>query len=210
MQKKSHFLSNFFHYIWSLFLSGLFTILPLTVTIALFNISFNLIISWLKPLKLFINPVILKTIPYAEIVLVIIVIFLIGTITRVFVLRTLIHAIEDLIIKMPLIRHVYKGIKQLVQAFSLQDKITFKHVVVVEFPLKGVYSIGFLTSELSQEIAPEKDKKFFNVFIPTTPNPTSGFFVILPEANVQVIDLTRQEAMAMIISGGIIQPDRLK
>ena len=98
--------------------------------------------------------------------------------------------------------------KKLVQAFSVQDKISFKQVVLVEFPRLGIYSLGLLTSELRQDLAPDKDKKFFNIFIPTTPNPTSGYFVILPQDQVTIIDITRQEAMAMIISGGIIQPER--
>ena len=196
------------YYAWSLFLSGLFMILPLTLTIALFHLSFTLLIGWLQPIKNHIPCIISDIIPYAEVIIAVLIIFLIGTILRVFVLRSILHSIEHSISRLPLIRPIYTGIKQLIQAFSLQDKITFKKVVYVEFPRAGIHSIGFLTSELSAEIAPHKDQKYYNVFIPTTPNPTSGFFVIAPESAIEVIDLTRQEAMAMIISGGIIQPER--
>jgi uncharacterized membrane protein len=196
------------YYAWSLFLNGLFMILPLTLTIALFHLSFKLIIGWLQPIKGYIPPIISDIVPYAEIIIAIFIIFLIGTILKIFILRTVLHSIENTISRLPLIRPIYTGIKQLIQAFSLQDKITFKKVVYVEFPRVGIHSIGFLTSELPVEIAPHKDQKYYNVFIPTTPNPTSGFFIIAPESAIEVIDLTRQEAMAMIISGGIIQPER--
>jgi uncharacterized membrane protein len=198
------------YYTWSLFLSGLFTILPLTLTIALFHLSFKLITGWLQPIKNYIPDIISDILPYAEVIIAILIIFLIGTILRVFILRSILHSIEHSISRLPLIRPIYTGIKQLIQAFSLQDKITFKKVVYVEFPRVGIHSIGFLTSELPPEIAPHKDQKYYNVFIPTTPNPTSGYFVIAPESAIEVIDLTRQEAMAMIISGGIIQPERFE
>lgn len=206
--RKKNILIRFLSYLWSLFLNGLFTILPITLTIIIFNASFKLIIGWFEPLQAYIKPTILGTIPYAEVVLIIVSIFLIGTIMKILVLRTIIHAIEGLFFKIPLIRPVYSGIKQLVQAFSIQDKITFQNVVVVEFPRKGIYSLGFMTSELPTEIAPQNGENFYNIFIPTTPNPTSGYFVMISQESVRTIDLTRQEAMAMIISGGIIQPER--
>lgn len=196
-------------------INGLLTILPFTLTVGLFMVSFRIIVAWLKPIQEFINQplVFLHAIEYKiiinQILLVAIGIFLFGVIIRTLLLRSVIERFEELIFKIPLIRPVYSGIKQLVHAFSVQDKITFKKVVVVEFPRPGIYSLGFLTSELPHSIAPERDKKFYNIFVPTTPNPTSGFFVILAEHEFKTIDLTRQEAMAMIISGGIIQPERL-
>ena len=147
-------------------------------------------------------------IPYAEVLTAILFIFLIGTILKVFVLRSIIHLVERWVARLPLIRPIYTGVKQLVKAFSFQDQISFKKVVMVEFPRPGIYSIGFLTSELLPEIAPNNDNKYFNVFIPTTPNPTSGFLVVVPEKEIIVVNISRQEAMAMVISGGIIQPNQ--
>lgn len=123
-------------------------------------------------------------------------------------LNPLIHALERLVFKTPLVSPIYSGIKQLVHAFSTQDHISFKRVVYIEFPRQGVYSIGFLTSEVPVALSPSATVRFFNVFIPTTPNPTSGFLVMFPENTLITSDLTRQEAMSLIISGGIIQPDR--
>ncbi len=206
-KKKPSLTSQLLNRMWTLFLNGLFTILPLALTIWLFRISFKFIIDSLSPLKPYV-PQLLQKVPYAELIVVVFSLFIIGTLMRNFILRKLIHSIENLIFKLPLIRPIYSGIKQLVQAFSIQDKITFKKVVLVEFPRRGIYSLGFLTSELPKTIGPNQEERFFNIFIPTTPNPTSGYFIIAPESNILSIDLSRQEAMAMIISGGIIKPER--
>ncbi len=208
MNKKS-LTEQIVFYIRKFFLNGLIAILPLTLTIAIFNISFRLIANWLTPLTTFTHDTFLRYIPYSEIILAIIIICFIGTLYNFLVLRSFIDFIEKLAFQIPLVRPVYSSIRQLVSAFSvIDDSITFKKVVLVQFPRKQIYSLGFLTSELQPEIAPNKKQKFFNVFIPTAPNPTSGYFVIVPEEDIVIVDLTRQEAMAMIISGGIIQPER--
>jgi len=194
-----------FRYIWTLFLNGLLTILPIILTLAIFNITYKLLKSWLEPLK-DIMPPFLTTIPHAEIIIAVAFIFLVGTILKIFILKRIIHSIESIIERLPLIRTVYSGIKQLTQALTTQEEPSFKKVVLIEFPRKGVYSLGFLISQMNPEIAPNKETKFFNIFIPTTPNPTNGYFTILPEHELKIIKMSRKDAMAMIISGGIIQP----
>lgn len=189
-----------------LFLSGLVTILPITLTVLLFSSSLNMVVRWLQPLQQFISPVILKSIPHAEVFLAIIIIISIGTLYNMFLLDHIIHIIESLVKKIPLVRPVYTGIKQLIYAFSSQDKVKFKKVVIIQFPRNNIFSLGFLTSELDSTVAPSTDKKYFAVFIPTTPNPTSGFCIIAPEDELIITEWSQQEAMAMIISGGIIQP----
>jgi uncharacterized membrane protein len=193
--------------IWSLFLNGLFTILPLTITIAIFGFSFRLVKEWLYPVQRML-PTPIANIPHSEIILGILFILLVGTISKFFILRTLLHSVEGLIFKVPLIRPIYSGIKQLVHAFSPQDTMSFKKVVLIEFPRKNTYSIGFVTSEVPPQLSPEQTQPFYCVFVPTTPNPTTGYFIFLPVNEVKAIDLSRQEAMALIISGGIIQPER--
>lgn len=193
--------------IWNIFVKGLLTILPLAITVAIFNVTLKLLMNWLHPLKQF-EPTFLESFPFAEIILAFVIIFAIGTIVNLFLLRWILNTIEALLFKIPLVRHVYSGIKQLVHAFNPHDHISFKQVVLVEFPRSGIYSLGFLTSELPAQIAPVSQQKYFNVFIPTTPNPTTGYFVITSEKDIVPVNLSRQEAMAMIISGGIIQPER--
>ncbi|KKP35803.1 MAG: hypothetical protein UR26_C0002G0103 [candidate division TM6 bacterium GW2011_GWF2_32_72] len=204
---KKNIFTKFFDYLWNIFLNGLFLILPITLTYALFSFSFKLLKDWLAPIHDF-QPTALYAIPHSEIILVILLILILGIISKFFILKALVHQIEHLVTRIPLISPVYKGIKRIVHAFSTQDKLSFQQVVLVEFPRDRVYSLGFLTGEVASAISPDSNKKYFNIFIPTTPNPTSGFFIMANENEFKTTELTRQEAMALIISGGIVQPDR--
>jgi uncharacterized membrane protein len=214
-KKKESLLQRITQTITTLFLTGIIVLLPITLTIALITFSFRMLVRWLEPLRHITDSTpFLKVIPHPEIIMAVFIILVAGVIYNVFLIRTVIHGLEHLLSQIPIIRQVYSGFKQLVQAFSLQDKMTFKQVVMVEFPRREVYSFGFLTSEFDPthlDIGTTFDeRKFYNVFIPTTPNPTTGFFVIVPTEQVIKIDISRQEAMAMIISGGIIQPQNKK
>ncbi len=192
-----------------LFLKGLLFLLPIAITFSLFSFSMNLIVSWLVPLRKLHLPM-LELIPYYEILVVALFILAVGAFLQTFVLKPFIKFVEDIFSQVPLLSTVYFGAKQLIEAFSGQNKTSFKDVVYLEFPRPGIYSIGFLTSEVAPELAPEKTKTYYNVYIPTTPNPTTGFFVVLSKDQFHHADLTRQEAIALIISGGILQPDRYK
>ena len=191
----------------SLFISGLITILPITLTLALFTFTFKLLKSWLTPIY-DIMPEALQGIPQSEIILTIVAIFTIGFVLKVFVLYPFIDWIESLFGRIPLVRQVYFGIKQLVYAFHPRDEESFQDVALIEFPRKGIYSLGFITGETPIGITSEQGVTLYNVFIPNTPNPTTGYYVIAKEDECQRIPLTRQEAMTIIISGGIITPDR--
>lgn len=192
-----------------MFLKGLLFLLPIAITFSLFSFCMNLIRSWLVPLRRLHLPF-LQIIPYYELIVVVLFILSVGFLIQAFILKPFIKFIEDIFSQIPLLNTVYFGAKQLIEAFSGQNKTSFKEVVYVEFPRPGIYSIGFLTSEVPVEIAPNKDKIYYNVYIPTTPNPTTGFFVVLPADQFHHANLTRQEAITLIISGGILQPDRYK
>lgn len=207
--KRSLYILRVLEYLKTLFLNGLFTLLPLTITIALFNFSYKLVKSWLTPIYKR-EPQFLQDVPHSDILLFIVFTLLIGLVSRFFLLHQLWNLFESTIERIPLLRPVYFGIKQLVGAFTAKDKGTFQKIVLIQFPRPGVYSLGFLTSPIAQEISPDKNKTFYSVFIPATPNPTTGFYVVVPEEECVVVDLTKQEAMSLIISGGIIQPERFK
>lgn len=191
----------------SIFINGLLTLLPVTLTYLLFKSTFCLVRGWLEPLQS-LKPEYLKNIPFVEFLLVLAFIFVFGLVLKMFVLGKIIKAIEEeVILKLPLVRSVYTGLKQLAHALTSQDAQSLNNkVVILEFPGAGINSIGFLTGQFPSEYSPDQNKKYFSIYVPTTPNPTTGFFVILEEGKFTSIDLTRQEAMAMIISGGIIKP----
>jgi len=198
-----------FRFIWSLFLNGLITLLPIALTIVIFTLTFRMFRGWLEPVQELL-PESFKAFPYAEFFIVLAVVLLFGMIVRILFIRSIIHSVERLIAKIPLVRPIYTGIKQLVKAFSTQDKLSFKKVVLIEFPRPGMYSIGFLTSAVAKQIPPNNDETYFSIFVPSTPTPITGYLVMVPEKDIKILDLSHQEAMALIISGGIVQPDRFK
>lgn len=193
----------------SLFFNGLLMLLPVTITFYLFKFAFKIMQSWISPLRE-LEPSYLRRIPYLEFILAIGLILLLGLISRNLIFKQLVHYFEKLILKIPLVRPVYQGSKQIVHAFTHQDKESFQHVVLIEFPRKGMYSLGFLTSHLTTDLAPTNGEVYYNVFIPTTPNPTTGYYVIAKQEDFKQTNLTRQEAMSLIISGGIVQPERFE
>lgn len=191
------------------FLQGFLFLLPIAITFSLFSFSINLMRSWLVPLRRLHLPF-LEMIPYYELLVVVIFIVAVGAFLQAFVLKPFIKFIEGIFSQVPLLSTVYFGAKQLIEAFSGQNKSSFKDVVYVEFPRAGIYSLGFLTSEVPVEIAPNDKATYYNIYIPTTPNPTTGFFIVLPKDQFHHANLTRQEAITLIISGGILQPERYR
>lgn len=207
--KSLSIIGHIVKYIWNIFLSGLITLLPITITFVIFNMTFSVVARWLEPIQQ-LRPSFFKAIPYSEFIIVILAVFLVGILLKTLIFKPILHAAERVISRIPLVRPVYLGIKQLVHAFGAQDKRSFKKVALVEFPKAGVYSVGFVTSEINPDLSAQTSERFLSVFVPTTPNPTSGFLILLPETQVITVDLSHQEAMAMIISGGIIQPGKVK
>jgi len=215
MQKKRRSplrkqLKRMFNALWNVFIDGFFTLLPLCLTVGIFSFSFSLLKSLLSPLQGLGIPY-LDVIPHHEFLLVLTIIMLAGLFLKTFVLRSLLDFFESVFSKIPLVRPIYMSVKQLVDAFSPGDNPTFKKIVLVEFPRKGIYSIGFLTTEIPTQLMPATKKEtYYSIFVPMTPNPTNGFFIAITADDFTEIDLTTQEAMALVMSGGIIQPERFK
>lgn len=191
-------------YFQHLFVTGFIFLLPITITFSLFSFFFSVITKWLKPIRAIHFPII-ENIPHHEIIILILFIFIIGIILKAFFLKPLIQAFDGIISKIPFVRTVYIGTKQLVHAFTSHDQASFKKVVIVQYPRQGIYSIGFLTKDIPAEIS---QKNLCGVYIPHTPNPASGNFVMFEKEQIIETDLTRHEATALIISGGIVQPNR--
>ncbi|MGF1452447.1 MAG: DUF502 domain-containing protein [Opitutales bacterium] len=113
---------------------------------------------------------------------------------------------EKLISAVPLVNTVYTTVKQIVDTFSEQQKAIFQKVVMIEYPRTGCFAIGFLTSESKGETQAKTGKEVANVFVPTTPNPTSGFLLILPRDEITELEMSIGEGMKLIISGGAVSP----
>ena len=113
---------------------------------------------------------------------------------------------EKFLGKVPFLNTVYRSAKQIVQTFGRENRAVFKEVVLIEYPRSGCYVLGFVTCDASSEIDQVMDRKLTNVFVPTTPNPTSGFLLLLPREEIISLDLSVGDGMKMLISGGAVSP----
>ena len=128
-----------------------------------------------------------------------------GMMTKSLFGRQIIHFTERIFSRIPIARGIYSTVKQMTSAFG-HDPTAFKRVVMVEYPRKGLYTLGFYTGESNEEIYDRAGKKILNIFLPTTPNPTSGWLVLVPENDVTFLDISVEDGLKYIISGGVVVP----
>lgn len=148
----------------------------------------------------------------ASLVAMFIVLFLItlfGWLSRFFLGRAFLGFTEQLIQKIPFINTVYATVKQIVDTFGKNKQAIFQKAVLVHFPSEHLYSVGFLTNRASGETQNKTKESVCNVFVPTTPNPTSGFLIMVPEEKLIVLDMSVGDAIKLIISGGAVTPEAL-
>lgn len=131
----------------------------------------------------------------------------IGTVARLYFGRQIIQMLDQLMLKVPLLNKIYGAIKQVNDAFVTNKDSSFKQVVMVEFPRDGVYSIGFITNENNAEAQARMKEKVVSVFIPTTPNPTSGYLILVAEHKLTKLDMPVSDGIKFIISLGAVAPD---
>ncbi|MCK4353569.1 DUF502 domain-containing protein [candidate division WOR-3 bacterium] len=133
----------------------------------------------------------------------VIIIYIIGVITSSYIGRRLFKFGEDIISRVPLIRTIYTSIRKFTNAVFM-ERSAFKKAVLIEYPRKGLYTLAFMTNELSWKVDGKEDN--VSVFIPTSPNPTSGYYIIVPRSDIRETSLTVDSAMKVIVSGGVILP----
>ncbi|MDX2110712.1 MAG: DUF502 domain-containing protein [Verrucomicrobiota bacterium] len=195
------------------FLSGIVVLSPLAVTVWVIHFLVNWLGAFLSPVLIDILHDDLKdnfwirfTIKIVSAFLVVVIITTIGWLSRRFFGKMLFKKVEQMIANVPIVKTVYGTVRQIIDTFSQQKKAVFQKAILVEFPRKGLYSVGFLTSESSGEVQFRTDQVVINAFIPTTPNPTSGFLVMVPKSEIIELDMSIGDAMKLIISGGAVVP----
>jgi len=177
------------------FLTGILIVVPLGATILILLWIFNAIDDVLQPI---IRSVVGRTIPGVGFGITIVLIFLIGVLASNVGGRKLIRYGESLLARVPLVRQLHTGIKQILVSFSTPSESGFLRVVLVEFPKKGMRAIGFVTSESYDK----SGEKLLTVFIPTSPNPTSGYLEIVREPDIIQTDISIDDALKMVLSAG--------
>jgi uncharacterized membrane protein len=198
------------------FATGLAVMLPAIISVAALMWLFKTV-SNLTDLLLFFVP---KTITHendghgamywywsvAALLLAVVLICTVGVLARYYIGKRIIEWLDALMMNVPLFNKFYGAIKQVNEAFS-GNKNSFKTVVLVEFPREGMYSVGFVTSEQRAEVQEKTSEKVVAVFIPTTPNPTSGFLVLVPETKITKLDMSVADGVKYIVSLGSIAPE---
>ena len=149
-------------------------------------------------------------IPALGLVITLLIVLAVGWFTTNFFGKRLILLGENIVGKIPFVRRIYKGSKQVVQSIAHADTRAFRKVVLIEFPRRGMLAIGFVTGEARGEVQKNTCDDVLNVFVPTMPNPTSGFLVFAPPEELTEIDMSIEDGVKYVVSGGIVSTERLK
>jgi uncharacterized membrane protein len=203
------------------FYTGLAIILPVVISLAIVKWLFgtvanitDLLLFWLhwlpiEPRDIYVNGVNGQMQIHWSLLafcLAIALITLIGRLARHFLGKKLIQLMDYVMLKVPLLNKIYGTIKQVNEAFTSSKKSSFKQVVLVEFPRDGMYSVGFVTNEHHEEVQTKTPDKIISIFVPTTPNPTTGFLLLLPEEKVTKLDMSVADGIKFIVSLGSVAP----
>ncbi len=196
-----------------IFVAGLLVILPLVVTVFLLHFFFMKIDQMVNPA---VNRLLIIAgwpiepdfrLPGLGLVASIIIILLTGMFARNVAGRKLLEYGDSLLAKIPIFKNVYVGAKQVIQTFGASGEKAFRKVVIIEYPRKGVHALAFITNTSSEgEVNRRLAVDMVSVFLPTTPNPTSGFFLLMPKSEVKELDMSVEDGVKMIISGGLFIP----
>ncbi|MDP6707284.1 MAG: DUF502 domain-containing protein [Alphaproteobacteria bacterium] len=191
------------------FLAGVIVAAPIGLTIYLTLLVIQVVDAQIVPLiPPRYNPetYLPFSIPGLGLIVMIAVLTLIGFLAANLFGRLLIQIGERIVNRMPVVRSLYNGLKQIAETVLQQSSNAFRQVVMVEYPRRGIWALAFLTSETEGEVQRRTDDQLVSVFLPTTPNPTSGFLLLVPKEDVIYLDMTVEEAAKMIISAGVVVP----
>ncbi len=204
-------LTNLLKSLRNAFFSGLLLLAPVYVTYLVIKLLVEKMggptsrfIFFFLPKEWFDNFSILLDVSAALIVLIIIT--LLGWFSQLLVGKLVLQSFERLLSRVPFVTNVYSTVKQVVDTFRQQQKAVFQKVMLIEFPRKGMYAMGFLTGSGKGEIPKRTSEELLNIFLPTTPNPTSGYLLMVPKNEAVELDMTVGEGMKLVISGGAVVP----
>lgn len=189
-------------------LAGLATLIPVVATIWILKILILWADGFFKsflPNFLYPENLIGYKIPGIGIAITLLLILLVGVLTRVYFGKKLLALGDRLFSKLPFGKTIYKALKDFVSLTFSADGKSFKQVALVEYPRKGMWALCFVTTEASSEIQRKTKEKVVNVFLPTTPNPTSGYLLLVPEKDLIILEMKVETAMKIIISAGVVQ-----
>ena len=184
------------------FISGVLVIAPVAITIWVSAWFIDFVDNQVFPGKYLPYPF-----PGIGLIVAVVAITLVGWATSGLVGRVIHRASENLVTRIPVIRSIYGGTKQVFESVLAQRSNAFRQVAIFEYPRRGIWSIGFLAGTTAGEVQERTRNETVNVFVPTTPNPTSGYLLFVPRADLILLDMTVEEGIKMVVSGGIVTPE---
>lgn len=185
------------------FIAGLIVVLPFAVTLNVLLWALRLLDGLLG--QLFV-PLVGRPVPALGLAALIILIFAIGMLATNVLGRRLVGWFDRLMLRIPLARTIYVATKQLSDSLFMERRAAFRRAVLIEWPRRGVYTVGFVTGESRGETQAKTPERVYNVFVVSTPNPTTGFLVLVPEDQIRPLDMSVEDALKLVISGGIVGP----
>lgn len=189
------------------FATGLLVTLPVFLTLWVLYVIARFIDSiWARLINFYLKKYLGFTIPGLGFIMSILVVFIVGFIAANFFGRKLFQLFESWFVKFPFIKQIYPAAKQIVGSFMSKEKPSFKKVVMVQYPSQGIWSIGFLTNESFKEANDKAGAGLLHVFIATTPSPLTGFLILVPKEDVKMLDMSVEDGIKLIVSGGIVKP----
>jgi len=192
---------SFFARLRNYFITGIVVLIPIGLTLYLTKFIIDLS-SKLLPRELNPNFYLPFNIPGLEIIVTVIFITIIGGLSLSFIGKKILQIFNDLLKRIPILRTIYSAIGQLTETFAPKTRSSKKSVVLIEYPRKGIWAVGFATKDNEGEISEKTQSELVNVFVPTTPNPTSGFLLMFPKSEIKYLDMTFEEASRFIVSAG--------
>ena len=189
------------------FITGLLTILPIFLTLYLLFIIFKLIDNIIgRIINRYLEAEFGFSVPGLGFIMAILIIIVTGFVVSHLMGKRVLPSIERWLLKLPGIKHVYPSMKQIVGFIFSEDKVAFKKVVLVEYPSKGIWSVGFMTNEGFREAQELTGQELVHVLVGSTPSPWSGFFILVPKNAVKFLEMSAEEGIKLIVSGGILKP----
>lgn len=207
--KKVGPVGKLFAWIRGNFFAGLFVVLPIIITIALIRFLVELLdsaASSMFPQKYALSNYLPYDVFGVELLIGAFVLVVIGMLTKNFMGAAMMRTLERMVKRIPGVRGIYNAVKQIIDTVATSNSESFREVVLVEYPRPGLWAIAFVTGKTTGEVQKLRDDEMVNVFLPTTPNPTSGFLLFVPKRDIKKLHMTVDQGIKMVISAGIVTP----
>ena len=191
------------------FITGILVVAPVSITLYLAWIFIGFVdnrITPLIPVKYNPETYLPFALPGLGLLILVVTLILVGAATAGFIGRLWARLSEQILGRMPVIRNIYGAVKQILETVLAQQSKAFREAVLVEYPRRGIWAIAFITGRTEGEVQNITEEECINIFLPTTPNPTSGFLLFVPKKDLVHLDMNVEEAIKMVISGGIVTP----